>query len=262
MIFQTFGSFRFGFATRAVPLGVVTATFVAQSLPTLARITRSFDEWNIGADPFTPSLEVGMRLTIAGSASNNRAYTIASFSGDFDIFVEEDTVVAEGPVALGSIEGMFFNDTGFPTWPVQYMRVGDTAVPFADGIDELGLMGVPISTAPYDGGTVLMSPIGFLGDSVLNVDEYDWHLAQRTDDPAKKYFDVAQKANVGGQSFSGTCEVTPSALAQSKFGFTPGAGPIDPDITRTLFRGTQLYVRRVSDQAIQRLDMLPRMLGL
>jgi len=263
MIFTDFLSFRARWAKLAVPPVAVQVDFLAPN-----KITRLTDEWNVGSNPFYPVLEPGMKLVMVGSASGNDVFTIGSFSTDFLMLTEESTVVTEAGVTLTTIEGKFFDKDGHETWPVEYVRVGDTAVAFDSSLaveytlPELAALG-PFKNNPFNGSSVRFSATaGVVADSVFGVDEYDWYLSQRTDDPTKQYLAMSQEPS-DSSSYSGTVQIVPTTLATTKFGFTTAPGdPIDPSTTRILFRSVDLYVRRISDQAIQRLNLLNTYLGL
>lgn len=245
MICTDFLSFRARFATRAVmgmPQGFI---FTAPNL-----IDSQVVNWGTLSPPFVS----GMTLIMRGSALGQDTFTVQSILGTVVTTVEQ-TVQAEGPVAMSLCEGVTFDRSGWERWPVQYMRVGDTAATFAGGI-------TGFSTKPYKGDAIGLTCNGGAADSVYNADKYDWYLSQRTDDPTKQYLAVTRYPDgAGPTSYSGSCVVTVTAVAEAKFGFVAGAGPLDPDVTRMLFRGCDLYVRRIADQAIQRADMLYKVVG-
>lgn len=250
MICVDFPSFRARFATRAL-LAPVPHNFFDFIAPNV--IDSATFVWGAASPPFVP----GMTLVMAGSALGNDTFTIDSVpSGSTTIYTVEQTVATEATVTMTLCEGVTYDNSGWERWPVEYMRVGDGGAPFAGGA-------TGFSATPYDGSTVLLTVNGAAADAVYGTDEYDWYLSQRTDEPAKQYLEIVQAYDdVGPTSFSGTCRVTPTALAEAKFDFVVGAGtPIDPDVTRMLFRSCDLYVRRVTDQAIQRVDMLLKVTG-
>jgi hypothetical protein len=246
MICVNFPSFRARFATRAVMAMPQAFIFTAPNL-----VDSQVVNWGALIPPFVS----GMTLIMAGSALGQNTFTVGSILGTVVTTVEQ-TVVNEGPIAMTMCDGVTFDNSGWEWWPVEYMRVGDTAVAFAGGL-------AGFSATPYQGGTVTLTCNGGVADTVYGTDEYDWYLSQRTDDPARQYLTIVQAPDdVGPKSFSGACKITPTALAAAEFGFTIGGGvPIDPDITRMLFRCCDLYVRRIADQAIQRADLLLKVTG-
>ncbi len=246
MICVDFPSFRARFATRAVMAMPQTFDFTAPNL---------IDSKAVGWAGLTPPFVDGMTVIMTGSGSGNDTFTIQSIAGNVVTTVEQ-TVANEIGAGMTLCEGVAFDKSGWETWPVEYMRVGDTAAAFDGGIDGFG-------TTPYDGGTLTLTVNALAADAVYGTDEYDWYLSQRTDVPASQYLLVAQAPDgIGPNSHSGSCQITPTSLAESKFGFTVGAGmPIDPDITRMLFRSCSIYVRRISDQAIQHADVLLKAYG-
>jgi hypothetical protein len=246
MICVNFPSFKARFATRAVMSMPQTFDFTAPD-----EIDSNGVAWGSESPPYV----AGMTLIMAGSASGNDTFTIASIAGDVVTTVEQ-TVANEATVTMSLCEGVTFEKSGWEQWPVEYMRVGDTAATFDGGITGYG-------ATPYDGGAIALSANATAADAAYGVDEYDWYLSQRTDVPASQYLSIVQGADgVGPVSHSGSCVITPTALAEAKFGFSVSGGvPIDPDITRMLFRGCDIYVRRISDQAIQRADMLRKVAG-
>jgi len=256
MICVDFASFRARFATRAVMS--MPRNFEFDNLPGDIHYINSFNfVWDAATPPFIP----GMTLIMNGSALGNDTYTILSLQPAGFLCYVVETVTTEGAVAMSLCEGVTFDKSAWEEWPVEYMRVGDTAAAFAGGI-------TGFASTPYDGDAFILTCNAAAADAVYGTDEYDWYLSQRTDDAASQYLSIAQGPDGGGPwpapqlSWSGACVITPTALAESKFGFTVGAAtPIDPDVTRMLFRSCDLYVRRISDQAIQRADMLLKVTG-
>lgn len=91
-------------------------------------------------------------------------------------------------------------------------------------------------------------------DAVAGVDEYTWYLSQRTDDPLKQYFTIAHP-NVLPATRSGTVNIYFSAFGQSVYGF------VDTTVIPIIFRNVDLYVQRISDDAIQHRLLIEPLLG-
>ena len=150
-----------------------------------------------------------------------------------------DAVTAEGPVGC-VITGWFVDNDGQPQWPIALLDSGG----FTNGFS-----GIP---TPYAAVAFEVTVNSTAADTVAGVDEYHWYLSQRSDVVAKQYLSIAQKAPVGINTYSGTVSIVHSALATAVF--APSA-PIDPATQRKLFKLMHLYVKRISDGAIQWVDL-------
>lgn len=247
MICATFLAFRARFAVRAIlPLGGgQTLTFVAPD-----QINRSVGTW----PGDTPAWVAGMTMVVVGSAAGNDTFTVESVLGAA-LTTVETTVVNEGPIAPANCDGVTFDNSGFEVWPVALMRAGGPA--FDDGISGF-------NTVPYVNATLTLTAETGGSDAVYNTDEYDWYLSQRTDTPGIQYLSIIKGADTAGPvSHSEEVQLAPTAFAATKFGFTLGDGlPLDPNIVRMLFNHCDLYVRRISDGAIQRVDLLEAIMAV
>ena len=119
-----------------------------------------------------------------------------------------------------------------------------------------GITGAPF---PYLGVAFQVTCNSTADDSVAGTDEYDWYLSQRTDDPAKQYWLALDYNPGGGNTASGTISLVHSALATSELGVVDG--PLPAQQYHDLLYKVALYVRRISDGAIQWLDLHKALTG-
>ncbi len=131
---------------------------------------------------------------------------------------------------------------GYATWPLAKVRSG--------GFDA-GLTGIP-------------RPISVVGLTIscnAEADDggaaFDWYLSQRSDDPARQYLFLSQRTDPQ----SGTVLLITTAVGRAAVGMASINSPVNEDQLVRLFRDVTLYVRRVSDGAIQLVNLLPSTLG-
>lgn len=122
--------------------------------------------------------------------------------------------------------------SGYETWPTAKLRSG-------------GFTGLALQMTGIEQGFPLRCTANNVtADANPLISEYDWYVSQRTDDPAQRYLAIASPSG-----FSGTIEITPTALGAARFPGTSEASLMH------LFRRCQVYVQRRSDQAIQWADL-------
>ncbi len=129
---------------------------------------------------------------------------------------------------------------GYPTWPVDKVRI--------TGFNA-GLTGIPRPITAFSTGLV----ISCNGVAVDGGAAFDWYLSQRTDDPARQYLAMRQHTDTR----SGTVLLTTTATGRAAVGMALPNSPINEDQATRLFKDVTLYVRRVSDGAIQLVQFLP-----
>lgn len=132
--------------------------------------------------------------------------------------------------------GTVAND-GLPEWPVASLR--------ANGFDD------GISVSPTDAFPMTLTCNAGAVDAVDHVDEYDWFVSQgkETAGQGVGHFVVTRKPP-GTDTYSGSIVVDLTAAAEVLF-----PDPFDVSSIEVLFFGVDVYARRRSDGAIQRLDL-------
>ena len=198
------------------------------------------DVIRIGGGPTWASvgMEVGMRTQTLGTISNDGLRIVESISSA-DLTTGEVDVVNEGPVSGGQIvEGVNLYTDTLELWPIELQASIGT------------LEGITLTGFPW---SVTINSIG--ADAAFGVDDYDWWLSQRTEDPAKQYLSIVQRADTGGDSFSGTVEIDITALGTAEFGVSSMEAISVADAVK-MFRRMAIYVRRRSDGAWQWRDIL------
>lgn len=125
---------------------------------------------------------------------------------------------------------------GHRAWPVANLGLNSFAQP----------TGLPTVITTMDLPIILTANAG-AADAVFLVDEYHWFLSQRTDVAAIQYLAIT-RSDTPPSSHSGSVRI----------GRTGGGGTVlgDYDAIRSIFRDVHLYVKRVSDGAIQHIDFM------
>jgi len=235
VIYADWTTFRYAFATKAA--GSVAISFVDSNPDTITRAAGSF---------ITSGVEAGMTLDVSGSVSNNQRFTIAAVSALTLTLDASDTVVAEGPVTC-DVVAVHRDKDAVETWPIAKVRSGG----FTGGFTGIAkpILVVPVSL------TVNATAL----DAVSGTDEYDWWVSQRTDtlaDQMLKVWDYHHFFNVV-PTRSGTIILALSDLGMSKLGFIDTFEFVTIDQVIRLFRNVHVYCRRISDGAIQWVNVLP-----
>lgn len=107
----------------------------------------------------------------------------------------------------------------------------------------------------FESGTAWTITInGSANDAVAGVAEYYWYLSQRTDDVPNQYFTISHP-DVLPNTRSGTVNIVLSALGQTLY------PTMDSATILSLFTNVDLYVQRISDDAIQHKLLLEPLLG-
>lgn len=222
-------------------------TFVSGSPDTITRAAGDFTADGHLADH---------SLDVVGTTNNDGRWPVASVAALTITLTTSTALTNEGPVAC-TLTSSFIDDDGYDRWPLTYVRLAGSGFGAASGSGNPGstITGVP---TPYAGSPFTVTCNAVAADAVRGVDEYRWYLSQRTDTPASQHLDIYQLASTPTQSFSGTVRIVHTALAQSAFGFT-GSSDFTPDMVPLLFRNCHLYVQRISDNAIQWVDLLRAM---
>lgn len=230
MIVGNYETFRWMFAVKASANSALT--FADANPDRVNRAAGSFV-----ADGFAAT----MRVLPAGTVSNDKYYTIASLTATDLTLSAADAVTNEGPV-VADITGWYVDPDGRPQWPTSKLDVAG----FTDTIT-----GIP---QPYLGVSFTATCNAGAADAAFSVDEYNWYLSQR----GGSYISLAQKAASATQTFSGSVDIVHTATAESEFNFTPTTA--DEDAIRNVFNRCDLYVQRISDGAIQHVQLYTRMM--
>lgn len=233
MVISNWTTFRYAYATKAVT-SAVSLTYVAGAPATITRGAGSFI-----SDGFVG----GMTVDITGTASNNYRHTVSSVSALTLTLAAGDTLTAEGPVS-SSLLGALRDPDGIETWPLANVRASGFSAGFT-GITK------PIYSVPFN------VTVDAAADSPAGTDRYDWYVSQRTDSTATRYFTPSQFAS-GANTYSGILTLTPTAQLVSDLAPTDlggGAYLLSIDDSIRAFNMLHIYCRRISDGAIQWLDV-------
>lgn len=133
---------------------------------------------------------------------------------------------------------------GYETWP-------HSALLFPPGDAGMNLV-LPLTLTTL--GTITTN--GQAVDATNYVDEFDWYLSQRTDDPAAQSLGIVQ-LDLATNTRSGTVQLYPTPLAQHLYGVSFTSPIPSADIAALLFKDVWLYVRRRSDGRIMWGHFLP-----
>ena len=152
--------------------------------------------------------------------------------------------------------------TGRKVWPVDKLQTSfsfefpGAGVTGGTGLVILGLSS-DVSKAAVHGATFpwKLTMNGDLKDAVFGVDEWDWYLSQRTDDPARQYLTMYRIDNEAGpdldpKTTSGRVRLGLTSLGTSTFGTT-----LTPGQLSRLFESVYVYVQRRSDDFIWVFDI-------
>ncbi len=191
----------------------------------------------------------GMYTDITGTALNDSRVLLASASA-FQLTLDaSETLQAEGPIN-STVESIFRDVDATESFPS--VEHPTTDLVRSGGFDG-GFTGID---KPYTGPPMTISINGGAADAVFGVADYHWYLSQRTDEPTEQYLTCVQKADSGGNSYSGTVLVNRTELANKELQITttPNMNQV-----RGLFINCHLHVKRVSDGAIQWVDLYREM---
>lgn len=240
MIIGSYSDFRWQFAETIEESGV-SLTFSDADPDTITRASGSFT---------LQGYQEAMTVEPNGTANNDAVYTVAESGVASTVLtlVDGDAVTAEGPVTA-DIKGYFRDIDGWAEFPGPNATYSNNLVR-ASGFDG----GISIVSVSSD-FTTRLTVNASAADSVFGTDEYDWYLSDRTDDPGKRFLDIVQRPSSGGNSYSGSVDISLSALCLSELGINPATTPLTQSELAICFKFAHLYCRRVSDGAIQWVDL-------
>lgn len=235
MILPSFAAFRYGFSAKVTP--TISVSIVSGSPDTITRGPGDFD-----SDGF---LE-GMALDLSGAANaaNLIRRTIATVSSGTLTLNTNATCVSEGPLSCDLV-GVMRDTDGYEQWPYSfraYLGFDGGLVPtIVETAVKLGIF--PISLTCNDSAL----------DAVSGVDEYDWYVSQRTDDPALQFWDVSY--TIGA---SGSIVLNLTAYGATELGVTdPLTAPYQLTVEQKqrALNNMHVYCHRKSDKAWQWTDL-------
>ncbi len=207
-----------------------------------------------GTLPQPSWLKPGLSFNVVGSSNNDGAlFEVASVDPvTHAIYITESALTFEVAVPCGLHFVQIARD-GYEEWPGLFAgQAGRTNLVRANGFAG-GFSGIPGSAV---GQNFLVSVNGQAPDAVAGVDEYDWYLSQRTDDPAKQWLSCATAHFLGANTYSGTVLIATTALANAELGL---GLTLTVEQQIEVFRFCHLYCRRRPDGAIQWVDLLKGM---
>lgn len=131
---------------------------------------------------------------------------------------------------------------GLEVWPVAELRSGG----FTGGFTGIAK---PITAFPI---TISCNAQAADGGAAFN-----WYLSQRTDDPTKQYLSITQLS----ATQSGSVVLALTSLAVSELGLGSATAAVGEAELIRILKHCDLYVQRVSDDAIQHVLLLQATLG-
>jgi len=197
-----------------------------------------------GAGDFTADGHLAdMRLDVINAPINSGRYTIASVQPLLITLSYNETLQAE---TVASVLASIYRDADeVESYPAEFHPIINLV---RSGGFDTGFSGIP---KPYDGTEIEVSINSGAADSAFGANEYHWYLKQKTDTLSKQYLSIRQKPSTFTESYSGTVLLQRTQLGIDEV----GAGSITTQKIRELFSYCNLYVKRISDGAIQWIDL-------
>lgn len=225
VILHDYAHFRHHFAEVARTIGV-SLTYAAGPPATISRGAGSF---------VTDGYVAGMNVDPSGTASNDGRYTIDTVAALTLTLSADDTLSPE--VVTSSLTGATYYVDGYETWPRDNVRAGGFS-------DTWNLLPRPITGFPAQ------LTVNSLVDDVTAGTSYVWYVRQRTDDVAKQWLSVthADPASTGtiALSLTAKCATDIGAVDLTK---------LTIEQQRRILRNVWVFVKRLSDGAIQQADL-------
>ncbi len=219
MIITSYATFRYVFSIKARSSG--TFTYNNLTPATITRAAGSFTD-----DGWTAN----MSIFVTETANNNGVFALAGHPAAGTLTLAAGQTLTTETVA-SVVEGKFMANDGMETWPLAKSSVWSGNMQWPPG----GSVSLPD----------VLTVNGLGEDAVYGVDEWDWYLSQRTDDPAKQYFSLTQEIGM-----SGTVTLDTTALFDDMYpdGFSPQA-------VQEVFKNVDLYVQKRSDKGWARFNL-------
>lgn len=228
-LIANFTTFRSSFAVHAryTPTAPDPVQFIG---PDTIRRTAGGD-WTADDDE---GFQVGQRVQVVGSSSNDGYFTISSIPTTDELRVAE-TINDEGPLTSGvDFDGVFIDPGGYERFPA------DKVNPAVNGLGQLTQL--PTPWTPLVVPNVLKVNAAYTQDATPFVDEYDWFVSQRTEDPSKQLLEFTDRPPVSGDTFSGIIGIEITTLGFAETGASIGV-PLTPFQTAQLFKNVDVYVK-------------------
>lgn len=181
------------------------------------------------------AMQANSVIEVTGTTSNDGIYNAETIAAGSVTLAETPT--NEGPLTC-TIKAVPRDVDDLPNWPLVDVR--------GLGFDG-GITGMP---APYTGLNVTLTANSTAADSVAGTDEYHWYLSQRTDEPARKLWNITPYVDGTSNTYSGSVIIGPTALNVANYDLS-----VDSDDLAAVLRHVHLYVMRITDGAIQWLDL-------
>lgn len=242
-IYPNFSTFRTEFSR----VTWVTAAFAGagegcrDTLPTDTMV-------RLAGDFVADGVLAGMSIRLLGTVANDGLHPIDSVAAL--LLTMNASVSFSDEDLVGTYDVAFYDPDGYPSWPVSYVR--KAASGFGDTGSTLTYSGYPFAT----NDPVTISCNGGGSDGVKGTPEYNWYLSQRTAVLANQPLAMVQLPDTPTDSYSGSV-----ALSLSSFwGLSPSV-VVTAELRQRALKYCHLYVQRVSDGAIQWVD-LSRLLGV
>lgn len=180
-------------------------------------------------------------VTVAGSGINDGVYYSEVVAGNVMTLIASDALTNQGPVPGVTATIQPIDADGLETWPVQNVL----HAPPMRGIPRYHNLGA----------TMFVTVNNYAADVVAGVNEYDWHVSQRTDMASDQHLLVSQKPDLGGNSFSGAIFISLNSTTDFPTGTLD---EMTPDALKRIAKHVVIYAQRRSDKAIFWADLTRR----
>lgn len=177
-----------------------------------------------------------MSVDVNGTASNDGRYTVSAVAAL--VLSVTETLQAEAAI-VSSLTGAEYELDGAEKWPLDLVRFGGFS-------STLTLTPKPITQLP-----VILTCNGLVTDAVAGT-SYKWYIRQRTDDAALKWLNVTTP----DVTRSGSVVIELTATAVAAMGLSLSTSKLSGDQQVRVLRNVTVFVKRLSDGAIQHAPLL------
>lgn len=184
----------------------------------------------------TDGFTADMTASVSGTASNDGQYTV-SFVAPLVLTLSDALAATE--TVVSSLEGAEFELDGAEKWPTDLVRAAGFS-------STLTMTPRPATQFP------VILTCNALATDVDAGSSYIWYVRQRTDDAALKWLDV-QNTDV---TRTGSVTIALTAKAVSDMGLALTTSKLTGDQQVRVMRNVTMFVKRLSDGAIQFADLL------
>ena len=187
-----------------------------------------------------PPRDQGVAVSIdAPNPANSGTYAV--LERDQHLAADEVLISHAGAVVPSAIVDVSVRtQSGFEYWPAHLVNQPQQ------------IAGLEIDK-PF-AGLINVTANASANDAIPAVDEFDWYLRQRTDEPTKQIFHVTQLPAAPGQSRSGSIVLSLTAYALQEYPTLGTATPAYAEIAAAL-RSVTLFVREVATGQIRVVDL-------